>query len=68
MHGRIIIMDNKALVGSMNLNSASLTGPHIEFAIYIVQIEIISGLRRISHSKFKRLRQVEFPQVEARAK
>jgi hypothetical protein len=56
IHGRMIIIDNKALVGSMDLNSSSLTGPHTEFAIYTERPEIIRSLRKTFYSKFKPLK------------
>ena len=46
LHGRAIIVDSKALIGSMDLNSYSLTGPHIELAVYTEDPEIVRGLRR----------------------
>ncbi len=57
MHGRMIIVDDKALIGSMDLNSSSLTGPHTELAIYTEQTEIVLGLRNLFNSKFKPLAQ-----------
>jgi len=33
-HGRVLIVDNMALVGSMDLNAFSLSGEHIEFAVH----------------------------------
>ena len=56
MHGRIVIVDNKALIGSMDLNAYSLTGAHTEFAIYTEDPDIIRKLRRIFNSKFKPLK------------
>ncbi len=53
MHGRILIVDNKAIVGSMDLTSASLIGPHTEFAIYTERPEIVKRLRRIFNFTFK---------------
>ena len=44
-HGRAIIVDNKALIGSMDLDSYSLTGTRIEFAIYTEDPEIVRRLR-----------------------
>lgn len=46
LHGRAIIVDSKALVGSMDLNSYSLGGSHIEFAVYTEDPEIVRRLRR----------------------
>lgn len=56
MHGRIIIIDNKALIGSMDLNAYSLTGAHTEFAIYTEQPKIVRRLRNVFNSKFKPLK------------
>lgn len=56
MHGRMIIVDNKALIGSMDLNAYSLTGAHSEFAIYTEDPGVIRKLRRIFNSKFKPLK------------
>lgn len=56
MHGRMIIVDNKALIGSMDLNAYSLTGAHTEFAIYTERPEIVRRLRNIFNSKFKPLK------------
>ena len=44
-HGRAIIVDNKALIGSMDLDSYSLTGTRIEFAMYTEDPEIVRRLR-----------------------
>ena len=44
-HGRAIVVDNKALVGSMDLDSYSLTGTRIEFATYTEDPEIVRNLR-----------------------
>lgn len=53
MHGRTIIVDNKALIGSMDLTSSSLTGPHTEFAIYTEQPESVLELRNLFNARFK---------------
>ena len=53
MHGRMVIVDNKALIGSMDLNSYSLTGAHTEFAIYTDEPEIVRRLREQFNAKFK---------------
>lgn len=44
-HGRAVIVDNKALIGSMDLDSYSLTGTRIEFATYTEDPEIVRSLR-----------------------
>ena len=44
-HGRAIIVDNKALIGSMDLDSYSLTGTRIEFATYTEDPETVRNLR-----------------------
>lgn len=57
MHGRMIIVDNKAIIGSMDLNSYSLTGAHTEFAIYTEEPEIVRRLRTQFNAKFKPLKE-----------
>lgn len=44
-HGRAIIVDNKALIGSMDLDSYSMTGARIEFATFTEDPEIVRALR-----------------------
>ena len=44
-HGRAIVVDNKALIGSMDLDSYSLTGVRIEFATYTEDSETVRSLR-----------------------
>jgi len=44
-HGRAVIVDNRALIGSMDLDSYSMTGARIEFASYIENPEVIRTLR-----------------------
>lgn len=44
-HGRAVVVDNKALIGSMDLDSYSLTGTRIEFATYTEDPEIVRSLR-----------------------
>lgn len=56
MHGRMVIVDNKALIGSMDLSSYSLTGTHTEFAIYTEEPEIVRRLRRQFNAKFEPLK------------
>lgn len=55
-HGRAIIVDNKALIGSMDMDSYSLTGTRIEFATYTEAPETVRNLRNyfnriFTHSK-----------------
>ena len=45
LHGRALIVDNKALIGSMDLNSFSLSGEHREFAIYTEDIYTVRKIR-----------------------
>jgi len=56
LHGRTIIVDNKALVGSMDFNSHSLSGEHIEFAIYSEDVNIVRSLRGYFEKMFKPLK------------
>lgn len=51
-HFRVLVVDNKALVGSMDLNSISLTGAHREIAIYTEDIEIVRTLRQYLNEIF----------------
>jgi len=51
-HGRAIIIDNKALIGSMDLDSYSLTGTRIEFAMYTEDPEIVRCLRNYFNQIF----------------
>lgn len=44
-HCRVLVVDNKALIGSMDLNALSLTGTHREIAVYIEDPEIVRTLR-----------------------
>jgi hypothetical protein len=44
-HGRALIVDNKALIGSMDLDSYSMTGARIEFATYTEDPEMVRALR-----------------------
>jgi len=45
-HCRFVVVDNKALIGSMDLNAISLTGSHRELAIYTEDPEIVRDIRR----------------------
>jgi len=52
IHGRTIVVDNKALIGTMDLNSSSLTGTHTEFAILTNNPDIVRRMRAIFNTKF----------------
>lgn len=51
-HGRAVVVDNKVIVGSMDLDSYSLTGTRIEFATYIEDPQIVRGLRNYFNQIF----------------
>ena len=51
-HGRAIIVDNKAFIGSMDLDSYSLTGPRNEIAIFTENPEIVRGIRNYFNENF----------------
>ena len=51
-HFRVLVVDNKALVGSMDLNAISLTGTHREFAIYTEIPEIVRSIRKYFNQTF----------------
>jgi HKD family nuclease len=55
-HGRIIIVDNKAFVGSMDLDSYSLTGTRTEFAIYTENVDVVRTLRAYFNKIFEPLK------------
>lgn len=55
IHGRTIVVDNKALIGTMDLNSSSLTGVHTEFAIFTDDPDIVRRMRVIFNTKFEPL-------------
>ncbi len=55
VHGRTLIVDNKALIGSLDMNSASLTGAHTEFAILTDDPEMVRRMRGVFNSKFQPL-------------
>lgn len=59
LHGRALIVDNKALVGSMDLNAYSLSGQHVEFAIYTEDVDTVRRLRSYFESMFKPLKEAE---------
>ena len=54
-HGRAIIVDNKSLTGSMDLDSYSLTGTRIEFATYTEDPETVRNLRNYFNRIFSPL-------------
>ena len=54
-HCRVIVVDNKALIGSMDLNAISLTGSHRELAIYTEDPEIVRNLRKYLNGIFSPL-------------
>lgn len=45
LHGRAIVVDNKALIGSMDMNAHSLSGEHKEFAVYTEDADTVRKLR-----------------------
>ena len=51
-HGRAIIIDNKAFIGSMDLDSYSLTGPRNEIAIFTENPTIVRGIRNYFNENF----------------
>jgi len=51
-HFRVLVVDNKALVGSMDFNAISLTGTHREFAIYTEDPEIVRSIRNYFNQVF----------------
>jgi len=55
LHGRALVVDNKALIGSMDFNAHSLSGEHIEFAIYTEDQNAVRSLRGYFESMFKPL-------------
>jgi len=54
-HCRVVVVDNKALIGSMDLNAISLTGSHRELAIYTEDPEIVRSLRNYFNGIFSPL-------------
>ncbi|TET20321.1 hypothetical protein E3J74_03480 [Candidatus Bathyarchaeota archaeon] len=56
-HFRVLVVDNKALVGSMDFNAISLTGTHREFAIYTEDPEIVRSIRNYFNQVFTPLEQ-----------
>ena len=55
-HCRLLVVDNKALIGSMDLNSISLAGTHREIAIYTEDPEIVRTLRKYFNKIFSPLK------------
>jgi hypothetical protein len=51
-HGRAIVIDNKAFIRSMDLDSYSLTGPRIEFAIFTENPKIVRSIRKYFNASF----------------
>ncbi len=56
-HFRVLVVDNKALVGSMDFNAISLTGTHREFAIYTEDPEIVRSIRNYFNQVFTPLKE-----------
>jgi len=56
-HFRVLVVDNKALVGSMDFNATSLTGTHREFAIYTEDPEIVRSIRKYFNQIFTPLKE-----------
>ena len=54
-HCRVVVVDNKALIGSMDINAISLTGSHRELAIYTEDPEIVRNLRKYFNGIFSPL-------------
>lgn len=55
-HGRAIIIDNKVFIGSMDLDSYSLTGTRNEFALYTEKVESVRTIRNYFNTIFEPLR------------
>ena len=58
-HGRAIIIDNKALIGSMDVNAHSLSGEHREFAVYTEDVDTVRKIRAYFKKIFVPLKQDE---------
>jgi len=58
-HGRAVVVDNKALIGSMDLDSYSLTGTRIELAMYTEDSEIVRCVRNHFNKTFAPLKEEE---------
>ena len=59
LHGRAIIIDNKALIGSMDVNAHSLSGEHREFAVYTEDVDTVRKIRAYFKKIFVPLKQDE---------
>jgi len=59
LHGRAIIVDNKALIGSMDMNAHSLSGEHREFAVYTEDVDTVRKIRTYFKKIFVPLEQHE---------
>jgi len=57
LHGRAIIVDNKAIVGSMDFNAHSLSGEHIEFGIYTEDVNVVRKLGSYFEKMFRPLKE-----------
>jgi hypothetical protein len=57
LHGRALVVDNKVLIGSMDFNAHSLSGEHIEFAIYTEDAATVRKLRDYFETVFKPLKE-----------
>jgi len=58
-HCRVLVVDNKALIGSMDLNAISLTGTHREIAVYTEDPEIVRTLRNYFKTIFSPLKKTK---------
>jgi len=58
-HCRVVVVDNKALIGSMDINAISLTGSHREIAIYTEDPEIVRNLRKYFNEIFSPLKKIK---------
>ena len=58
-HCRVLVVDNKALIGSMDLNSISLTGTHREIALYTEDPDIVRTIRKYLKKFFSPLETTE---------
>ena len=58
-HCRVLVVDNKVLIGSMDLNAISLAGTHREIAIYTEDPEIVRTLRKYFKEIFSPLKETE---------
>jgi hypothetical protein len=56
-HGRMVVVDNKAMIGSADLDSYSLTGTRIEFAAYTEEPSLVLSLRNYFKQAFSPLKE-----------